>query len=192
MLHHESSGPDAQTIEKARECHGPRACEVQRHRARPSGGRRSGCARGAYGGDRRRTSPAAGRRSRRRARGRRSNLTDVHGRADGLPRRRAAVFAWLRHCCSCLNPAVGRPPRRCSVSSISAASGRSNRCAEMASLPRSRRLTLRSCSSSETESCVAVRGCSPSSGRERRAFPSSARAEPARDTWADRRWRDVD
>ena len=42
------------------------------------------------------------------------------------------------------SPRIGR----CSDSSISAASGRSNRCAKTAPLPRSRSLTLRACSSS--------------------------------------------
>ena len=74
MLQHERRGPHARPSRQASECHGPRAREVQRHRARPPRCRRSGCALGACGGGFRRSSSAAGRESRGRAQGRRSNL----------------------------------------------------------------------------------------------------------------------
>jgi len=73
-LHHERRGPHARPSRQASECHGPWGREVQRHRARPSGCRRSGCPLGACGGGFRRTPSAAGRQSRGRAPGRRSNL----------------------------------------------------------------------------------------------------------------------
>jgi hypothetical protein len=62
------------------------------------------------------------------------------GGSCGGRRPRAAPFASTQQC--------GRPRSRCSYSSNSAASGRSNRCAKTAPLPRSRSHTLRSWSSS--------------------------------------------
>lgn len=83
-LHHERSGPHAGPSRQARECHGPRAREEQRHRARPPGCRGSGCALAACRGGSRRTSPPAGLQASGRVRRRGSSNLASGGRA---PRR---------------------------------------------------------------------------------------------------------